>query len=229
MKRILTTLSQKWPEYLLEMIVITAGIIGAFALNNWNERSISLNKEKLLLKAVHEEFTENRIQFQEVIQSHRGVFASTTWILDHMPYDQKSNMDSVDMHFWGTFKTLTFNPSSSSIKSIISTGSLDVVRNEELRNLIVKWEDELLDYQEEETLARNFHWGEYFSEWRSMIDLDLFGNSPLDYQVLNTRIAKNLILQRSYHFKVILGDGELEAIEGTMDRIIELTAEKAEK
>ena len=53
MKRILTTLAQKWPEYLLEMIVITAGILGAFALNSWNEERKTENLRRSLFAELH--------------------------------------------------------------------------------------------------------------------------------------------------------------------------------
>ena len=48
MKRILNHLATDWYKYLLELIVITAGVIGAFALNSWKEQR-ELDDQKMIV------------------------------------------------------------------------------------------------------------------------------------------------------------------------------------
>jgi hypothetical protein len=52
MKKILKTLKRKWAEYLLEILVITVGIFGAFVLNNWNEERKDIKETEDILLTI---------------------------------------------------------------------------------------------------------------------------------------------------------------------------------
>ena len=42
-----------------EIILVMIGILLALQVNNWNQQRIAMQKEQLLLEALHDEFVEN--------------------------------------------------------------------------------------------------------------------------------------------------------------------------
>lgn len=67
MKKIFDTLKNKWAEYLLEIIVIIIGIIGAFMLNNWNEDRKNDVKEALLITNIIEDLNSDTAHINKAI------------------------------------------------------------------------------------------------------------------------------------------------------------------
>ena len=61
MKTILEILQRKWAEYLLEILVIVIGVLGAFILNNWNDQR-KLKKEEKVTLSNFKESLKNDLQ-----------------------------------------------------------------------------------------------------------------------------------------------------------------------
>ncbi len=153
MKKILETINRKWAEYLLEIIVIMIGILGAYALNNWNEERKNRHQETDYLKAINEEFKKNKEQFDYLVEIRSDICNTCDKIATMAPITV-ANWDSIYFYYNSSiYLTPRFAPSTSSIESLINNASFDIIRSDSLRSLLIEWDNIYNDWKEEENDA----------------------------------------------------------------------------
>lgn len=131
MKRIFSTLSDKWPEYLLEILVITIGILGAFALNNWNENRKSENTEVKYLKELRNDLVETSTEINSDRELHLLALESSIICRDFMLFGEVYH-DSLTGHFQKIRWDAQIYPKASAYESIKASG-IDIITNDSIR------------------------------------------------------------------------------------------------
>ena len=182
MKRILSTLKQKWPEYLLEMIVITAGIVGAFALNNWNEGRKSKVKEESMLRLIHETLERD-------VDGPIKIFQRRNQNSNHAVNKmlQKCPADSIEIE--GLISTLTFQIDTSPYEQLQSIG-MDLIKNDSLSNSILSTFNNLKWYHGQIHDELNYRLKDYiipfvFQHFEAQLsENDQYDLVPKDYEAL---------------------------------------------
>ncbi len=138
MKRILTTLSDKWPEYLLEILVITVGILGAFALNNWNEARTTQIAEDLTLERLKDDLKSDIDRYEFLTTSYedrRNRCDSTLALLKN----QKTVDDRLGIISIHNISFYLIEANTTTYDEMINTGGLYTLGNKELREKISKY------------------------------------------------------------------------------------------
>ncbi|MFC3879772.1 hypothetical protein ACFOSV_06275 [Algoriphagus namhaensis] len=148
MKRVLSTLKEKWPEYILEILVLIIGIYGAFALNNWNENRLNRIEEEKILANLQTEFKKSRILLVRKLELSQGSFQSGIRIIELMgaPKEVISNTNVDSLFFRMLPGTGNFLPAKNAIDNILQSGKLNLISNDSLVDLLYDWEASVLGY-----------------------------------------------------------------------------------
>ena len=217
----------KYTRYAIgEIVLVVIGILIALQINTWNQQRKAAYKENILLSELHQEFVENKIQFNIVVEKHQEAMDACDSLIALFPIDIGAiNLDSLAEKSKPIKRRWTFNPSQGIINSLVSTSSFELISNRELRKLLVSWNDVIIDYQEDELLSQKF----------VVSDLNPFLNKhfkyPIKFDDLRAEITmltslefENLIWQRREHLLDIIGlDLEFSKLQISIDRIIELS------
>ena len=162
MKKIISTLSHKWPEYLIEAIVIVASILGAFALENWSQDNQIKKRSADLLYALKKEYQSNKSQLERGMVLHEYVQHSSHELIRLIHTSEKVPVDTLKSLIARTGWLFTFDPQNSSLTSAISSGDIHAIENEELKEELLGWIDLSKDVQEEELLAQSNYYSFFY-------------------------------------------------------------------
>jgi predicted nucleotidyltransferase len=211
-----------------EILLVVIGILIALQINNWNENRIKSNKEANVLANIHKEFKNNKIQLDKVLKRHKTVHSNCAKIIALFPIKEKPEpeiLDSLSVYLFGSYEAYTFNPSQSSIDALINTSSFDIIKDEELRNLLIAWNDLVEDYQEEEKNSSDYVWLHYDPFLSKHFDWNMNFNDPrVNFEALQT-LEFEYIVKNRFDFvnEILVSSGELKILQETLDKIIELS------
>ncbi len=133
-----------------EIVLVVIGILIALSINNWNEKQKFKAEALRVIKELNAEFADNRIVLKERIHHLENANRNVRVVLSYMNKNhdliQKINMDSIinNSLYYGNF-----NPANSTILELISSGKLNLVSNQSLKQNLYKWIQLLEDSDED--------------------------------------------------------------------------------
>ena len=222
MRKILETIKQKWPEYLLEILVITIGVLGAFSLNSWNELRKDSASELSALMDLKQEFAKNTDVFSDHYQFKKGM--SQTWMNFISNISNRQLNKSERLITPVSPGVRTYNPSRSILSYILSTGKIDKVENDSLKYFLTNWNDILLDYAEDEARHLEFWDKEITVLERSLLPYRFYNVDSIDaeknafynknetkkmiFEAFDNLEYQNLLLRNLYFLQENVRSGE---------------------
>jgi len=135
-----------------EIVLVVIGILIALSINNWNDQRKEDIKEQAMLKRLQKEFISNKEQLLDKIQLRNNLIESCRQLLENFDKPENATRDSIVVYL-STIQPTTFDPIQN---DLVSSGNIEILKDEELKQLLVNWSTDVIQLQEVEQMFFRF-------------------------------------------------------------------------
>jgi hypothetical protein len=130
----------KYSKYALgEVLLVVVGILIALQVNNWNENRVERTKELQYLNRIAEDLMHDSIYYKEKITEAKYAIDRLTKYIK-TSYEIQNSLEEVrdllSIIYWNTDHLTTSN---STYRELLSTGSMNLIRDEFLKKKILDY------------------------------------------------------------------------------------------
>lgn len=223
----------RFTRYLLyalgEIILVVIGILIALQINNWKEGQRENERREIIMKELRNDFLFNKDQLQYIYDGIHKSMISTEKVINMFPINNSTNLDSLQhyLSLGDVFSWYTFNPRNGTVNSLINTSSFEIIDNQELRSLLVGWDDAVNDYTEDEILANEFLANQLNPYTFKNFEYEFnFSDPKNNMPALQSLEFENLMKERHNSLRYIVEAGDRNdylLLKKNIERILELT------
>lgn len=178
MKRIILTLSLKWPEYLLEILVLIIGIYGAFLVDNWNEDRKDRQQQKVYLSHILSNLEEDRQQLDSLYKHTNDIINRTDQLINS--YKRQAVDVKMATNSLGVLAVeKNFNGYRSGIDALLNSGKLDLLEDQLSLELQQYYE------RSEDVTTRETMSNEYIQQFYEPHIFNNYSNAFVQMEVFN--------------------------------------------
>lgn len=146
----------KYLKYAIgEIVLVMIGILLALQVNNWNVNRIDAKEENVMLLALKKEISENQLLLQKEVDRHNRAFNTLCELTSYISPQPKEIHDAkLDTLIFAAGWLPRYSPNVGVINSLISSGKISLIKNDELSSKISSWNSLLDNYN------KHFKWTE---------------------------------------------------------------------
>ncbi|NNC50520.1 MAG: hypothetical protein HKO01_08315 [Flaviramulus sp.] len=131
----------KYLKYAIgEILLVVIGILIALSINNWNQKRLEINQEKITLSNLNEEFQDNLRDLDSINAKLSNTIANMENLFAMFNKEESQYASTtLDSIISKVLTSPTWKPSEFVLNDLKNSGGLSKLRNKELKKLLFQW------------------------------------------------------------------------------------------